>query len=406
MPVVLPLQIQDGAAGNELQRPLGCGEVEIRAGMYQRRAADADVHLPRPVSAEYLHVVPELGAAHDGVVAEHDLAVLHLAVIGNQLHLGNHVAGSLVHRHEAAGPRGGILEHRVAVRDAGAFCIAQRHTGARVGNRRHKVGLQPVLLAHEAPQIAAGMVHVHPLVRGCRKAVIYPEERADVQLALRREYLLDAVGGNLDRLAGTELSLELIVEIDHAEALAGHHIAVVALAYRQRSASVPVTGRYDAVVGKDQQGAGSLYLALHIADALCEILSLVDQLRHYFGSVYRAVAKLGEDRALRHEFRCKLLCIGEFHHRADSEAAQVRMHRDGLRLAVADGSDTAAAVELSQVGLELNPEIRLFEAMDAAYQRTILVDHCHSSSLCPQMGMIVNPIEQIGYTLLFGDNSE
>ncbi len=94
-----------------------------------------------------------------------------------------------------------------------------------------------------------------------------------------------------------------------------------------------------------------------MAYALGKILPLVYQLGHDLCGVDFAVAQFGEDFTLGEYLASQLCGIGKLHHRADGKAAQMRMHRDGLRLAVADGSDALVAVELAQVGLELDPEV-------------------------------------------------
>ena len=67
------LQLFDDAAGDELTVGLGLGEVEEGAAVDQRGAGDADVDLLGAVVVEHLHVVAQLGAADDGVVAEDHL---------------------------------------------------------------------------------------------------------------------------------------------------------------------------------------------------------------------------------------------------------------------------------------------------------------------------------------------
>ena len=100
--VIVALHLLDAAAGDELHHVLRGREVEEGTAEEQGRTADAHVHLLGAVVVEHLHVVAQLRATHDAVVAEgHLLAIQHL-MVGDELHLGHMLALALVDWHEAS----------------------------------------------------------------------------------------------------------------------------------------------------------------------------------------------------------------------------------------------------------------------------------------------------------------
>jgi hypothetical protein len=71
--------------------------------------------LPGAVFEQDLHIVAQLGAAHDGVFAKEDALAVDELANGDQLHAGHQVAHLLVLGHEAARPGGGVFDEGAPV---------------------------------------------------------------------------------------------------------------------------------------------------------------------------------------------------------------------------------------------------------------------------------------------------
>ena len=93
--VVSALVLEYEAAGNQLQRCPGFGEVDELAGIHQGRAAYAHVNFLCSVVIEVADVVAQLGASDDGIVAEDRFVVPEYGSVGYQLHLGYQVPSFL-----------------------------------------------------------------------------------------------------------------------------------------------------------------------------------------------------------------------------------------------------------------------------------------------------------------------
>ena len=101
--------------------------------MQERRAGGSHVDLLGPRIEQPLDDILQLGAPHDGVLAEQQpLAVDHL-LDGNQLHACHQVAHTLLLGHEAAGPGRRVLHEGAPVGDACRGGIADGVAGAGVG---------------------------------------------------------------------------------------------------------------------------------------------------------------------------------------------------------------------------------------------------------------------------------
>ena len=70
---------------------------------------------------EGAYVVAQLGASHDGVVAEYDAFAVQYGPVGDEFHLGHEVASTLVAGSEAAWPGRGIFQHGTLIWYAAAF---------------------------------------------------------------------------------------------------------------------------------------------------------------------------------------------------------------------------------------------------------------------------------------------
>ena len=107
--VAVVLEVVDDLSGEQFHVALGGREVDEGAAVDEWWACDAHVHFLGSEFKEPAHVVVQLGAAHDAVVAEEAALALECILVGDELHLCHQVACQLVAGHEAAGPRGGVF---------------------------------------------------------------------------------------------------------------------------------------------------------------------------------------------------------------------------------------------------------------------------------------------------------
>ena len=376
--VVVALHLLHATARDELQDVLRGREVEEGTAEEQGRTADAHVHLLGAVVVEHLHVVAQLRATHDAVVAEGHLLAFEQGTVGDELHLGHMLALALVDGHETPRPGGGVLHHAAQVRDLAHVGIAQGHADARVGDGRDIVEVDVVLLAHLAAFVVARLLHVDAFVVGGREAVVDPQEGAHLLLRSGSQQLLHTITRHLDDFAGTQAIARRIVEVDIGVALRGQHIAVVALAHHDGRAAVEVAGRDDAVLGEDEHRARALHLIIYVADAVDEVLALGDEEGHQLGGVGGALAQLREVLLAGEAVVDQLIHIVDLGHRGDGELAEVRVDDDGLRVGVADDADAVVTRELVDGHLiaELGAEIRVLDVVDGAVKHLAVVgDH-------------------------------
>ena len=98
--VAVTLQLLNDTARDELHLSLGGREVEELATVKQRRTANADMHLFGATLVHLLHVVAQLRAPHNGIVAKNDTLTFQQVAVGQQLHFGYMLAHILVGRHK------------------------------------------------------------------------------------------------------------------------------------------------------------------------------------------------------------------------------------------------------------------------------------------------------------------
>ena len=116
------------------------------------------------VVEKHFHVVAQLRATHDGIVAEeHALAVEH-GLVGNELHLGHQGAHFLIGGGETAGPCGGVFTDGTLVRALHAVGISEGHSNTRIRDATHAINLRFVVFAHDAAALKASFLHVASFV--------------------------------------------------------------------------------------------------------------------------------------------------------------------------------------------------------------------------------------------------
>ena len=98
---VVALHFLDAAARDEFHHIFRGREIEEGAAVEQWRATDAHMHLAGTEVIKHLHIVAQLRAAHDGVVAKSHLLAVQKGAVGDEFHLGHMLPLALVDGHEA-----------------------------------------------------------------------------------------------------------------------------------------------------------------------------------------------------------------------------------------------------------------------------------------------------------------
>ncbi len=96
--------------------------------------------------------VAELGAAHDGILAEEEALALDEFLDGNDLHARDQVASGLILGHETARPGGGVFDEGPLEGHALFLGVTHGMASAGIGNARHDVHGVLSRLARAAPQ--------------------------------------------------------------------------------------------------------------------------------------------------------------------------------------------------------------------------------------------------------------
>ena len=243
------------------------------------------MHLAGTIVEEGAHVVSQLCATYDGVVAEHHPLSGEDSPVGYEFHLGHESSARLVARCETPGPRGGVFQHCPLVGDAMSLSISYGHSHARVGHAANDVGLGVVFLAHNESVALAHVFHVHAKIVAGGESVIHPKEGANLFGVERFLQHLHAVGPQSDDFSRSEVVVDGIVKIGKTRRLAGGGIRPLFLSDDDRCAPVSVARSDDAVFGENEHGARALYLLIDDVDAVDERGSHIDEQCHEFGLV-------------------------------------------------------------------------------------------------------------------------
>ena len=404
--VLTPFHIADGAPSGEVELALGAGEVEVLAAVDERRTGGPHVDLFGAMFVEPLDGVLELGAADDGVLAEHHAVPLDQLPGGDELHHRHEVAGLLVLGHEAPRPGGRILDEGARVPHPGLVGVADGVGRARIGHPGHQVDLHVVPAGQRRAAPVPDRLDIDPLVMRRRVSVIDPQERTDLHPVARRGHLLHTVGGDEDDLARAEIPFDLVLEVRQCAGLEGDRPGVRILRRHDRRPAQMIAGRVDPLVREQEDRTGPHDPVLCVAEPLDEGRSLVDEGGDDLRGVHLVLAHLRKMGRLRITslFR-KLLGVLHNTHRHDRIHAQVRVDDKRLVLVVADHTDAAAAAHLSDVILELGTELGGLDVVNVADEPFSVVRH-QPTPLRPQVGMIIGPVKQGSHTIFLRDDAE
>jgi len=164
--------------------------------------------------------------------------------------------------------------------------------GSRIGHARHQVDIHVVAAGQGRAVAVAHDLHIEVLVGGGGVAVIHPQKGANPKLVIGRDQLLDAVGCNLDDLAGSKLFLDEIIQVREGAAFLAGTEGAVLLSEDQGGAAVIIPGRIDPVLGQQQDRAGAVDRFLSVVEPGREGILLVDQGGDQFGGINLATAHL------------------------------------------------------------------------------------------------------------------
>ena len=162
--------------------------------------------------------------------------------------------------------------------------------------------------------------------------------------------------------------MRLVPEVRESRAFGTDSHGSFLLPDRDRGASPGIAGSDNAVLGKDEHGAGPLDLPEHVLDAFDEILSPDYQEADKFGDVDLAAAEFREIHPFRQELLGQVFGIvdpGDSDQGKTSEMG-VDKHRLGIR--VTDDTDTGIAGEFSEFIFEPAPEIAVFKTVYPAQE--------------------------------------
>src|SRR5579863_10333814 len=132
----------------------------VVAGGNREWATDAHVNFGGARVADQTHDFAAGGAAHDGIVYEHDALALQHSTDGIEFQLHAEIPNGLAGFDERAADVV-IANQRHAEGDAGIGGIADRCGNAGVWNRRDDVGFDRMFFGEQAAEAFAGAVHRH-----------------------------------------------------------------------------------------------------------------------------------------------------------------------------------------------------------------------------------------------------
>lgn len=228
-----------------------------------------------------------------------------------------------------------VLDEGAHERDFGAICVSHGVRRTRIGQTRHAVRLHIVPAGERRAAVVAHLLHVQPLVRGGGKAVVHPQEGADLHLVVRGRNDLRSVGRDKIDFARPEFAHCLVSEVEIGKRFKGHAIGIPLFPERYGSASVLVAGGVDALGGKHEDRHGAIDRVLRDAYAFGDGCAAVDERRRQFGRVDASAAHFKKMRfASRKRAFNEFVDVIDAPDRRDGEVPEVRAHEQRLRLVV------------------------------------------------------------------------
>ena len=183
------------------------------------------------------------------------------------------------------------------------------------------------------------------------ESIVYPQERAYLTACQGFLQHLDAISLQLDNLARTYVTQHLVVKVGETGRLAGDSIRLdelvstngrqamnLLLTNHDGGTSQEVTCGNDAVLCKNQYGAGTVNLLVYLINTLYKRVPHIDEQGYEFGLVDIVGRHLAEVHALLEQFVgdfAKVIDFGNSHY---CIASQMGVDDDGLRISVANNT--------------------------------------------------------------------
>ena len=239
------------------------------AGVGERRGADAVVYLGGASLAQQADGAGTGGAAHDGVIHQHDALALDRGGDGVQLDADAALALGLAALNEGAADIF-VLDKAYAVGDAALLGVTQGGVQAGIRRADDDVGLDGMLLRQETAGLQAGLMDAGALDDGIRAGKVDVLEHAH-RVGGGAAVILDAaqtVVVSDDDLTGLDVPYEFGADGVQGAALAGKGPAgtIGQLADAQRAEAVGVTGGDQLGMGHDDQRIRALDVVHRAAD--------------------------------------------------------------------------------------------------------------------------------------------
>ena len=344
---------------------------------------------------EHAHIVAQLCASDDGIVAEdHPLAV-EQRTVWNEFHFGHEITPALVARCEASGPGGCVLEHSALIRDAMSLGIAQCHAHAGVGNAAYAVGLHLILLAEDSAVSFPHFLHVDAIVVGSGESVVDPEEGAYLLMLGGGLQHLHALGSDFHYLARPHVAHRNEVEVREGRRLACSGPCPLFLSDNDGRTSEEVARGDDGIFGEHEHGAGALHLLIHLVDTVDEGGAHVDEQCHQLCGIDFIGRELTEVHPFGEQFVGYLANIVDFGHRDHRITSQVGVDNDGLRVGIADDAQSLVTMKGIEFIFELGAEVVALQTVYGTAEASLGIESDKPRTLGAQMRIIICSVEQV-----------
>ena len=365
------------------------------------------MNFPGAALVQELGGLTQLGAPNDGVVNEKQASVLDQLMDGDQLHFGDQVPLALNGGHERAGPGRRILDKGPREGNAGLVGVADGMGGAGIGHACHGVRVGVVPAGQHGSAVIPHFLHADPFVGRGGIAVIHPEEGADLHVFTGLDQRLHAFGSDNGNLAGAQLPLFGIAQVQIGKALKGNAVGVLLSANGHRGSAQLVPGCQNAFGRHDEHGHGAVDHVLGVLDALDEIGLLVDDRGHQLGGVHIAAAhfqKVGVSafEQLFHD----LVGVVDFSHSHNGVGAVVGTDNQGLGLVVGDAANAQTALHAGNVLVKLGPERGVFNVVDRTVKALFPVVDRHARPAGAKVRVVVRAEKEIEHAVLFGSDAK
>ena len=302
------------------------------------------MHLGGTALIQKLGGFAHLRPAHNRVVDQQQALPFDQIMHRNQLHFGNQVSLALMSRHKGARPRRGVFDKRPGKRNTRLVGVSDRVGSAGIGHTGHNIRMHIIPPGQKTPAVIAHFFHTDPLVGRGGIAIVHPQEGADFHLFARGHQGFYPFRRQDRNLAGAQLPVIAIPQIEIGKALKTGAIALLLLAQNNGGTSQLVAGGIHAAGRQDQHAEGSLDQLLCIADSLNKILLLVDNGGHQLGGVDFAVLHFKKVGISADDGIHNAAGVVDLSHRGNSKSTVMGTNQNRLRFIIRDTANPQRTV--------------------------------------------------------------